>query len=138
MKASSDRKAKANSMRKTFEVEITEKDHRQMISEGADPKYALKPGHHTFRRGGFRERHPDFDLKKAERKIRVNIMLDGDIVRHFKGLAAKPNAAPYQRQINNALRAYIEQCTDSPVDYSSLLDDERFIRAVAERVKAHG
>jgi uncharacterized protein (DUF4415 family) len=138
MKANSERKAKASSTRKTFEVEITESDHRQMISEGADPQYALKQGLHTFRRGGFRERHPDLDLKKAERKIRVNIMLDGDIVRHFKGLAAKPNAAPYQRQINNALRAYIEQRTDSPVDYSSLLDDERFIRAVAERVKAHG
>jgi uncharacterized protein (DUF4415 family) len=31
-------------------------------------------------------------------------MLDEDIIEHFKRLAARPNATPYQTQINQALR----------------------------------
>ena len=34
-------------------------------------------------------------------------MLDGDIVEHFKRRAARPHAAPYQTQINQALRQVI-------------------------------
>ena len=127
---------KAKNKRKKFEVEITEADHRQMIAEGAEPEYALKPGRHTFRRGAFRKRHPDFDPSQATspKKERVTIMLDSDVIDYFKKRASRPNAAPYQTQINAALRAAMRRGTQG--DLSPLVDDERFIDQVAERVKA--
>jgi hypothetical protein len=62
--------------------------------------------------------------------------LDADIVEYFKRRAAAPNTAPYQTQINNALREFVER-GEGFDEYSRLLGDERFIAAVAERVKGH-
>lgn len=42
--------------------------------------------------------------ERPVKKARINIMLDEDIIEHFKRRAARPNAAPYQTQINQALR----------------------------------
>jgi len=74
------------------------------------------------------------DLRNC--KVRVTMYLDADIVEHFKQRAATPNAAPYQTQINNALREFVER-NEGVSEYSRLLADERFITAVAERVKGH-
>lgn len=69
-------------------------------------------------------------------KVRVNIYLDLDIVNHFKAQAEKLNAAKYQTQINNALRAYIENSeTDETDEIAGLINNEQFIAAVAERVR---
>jgi uncharacterized protein (DUF4415 family) len=84
-------------------------------------------------RGSFRARHPDYDPAKAERKVRVTMYLDADVLEYFKGRAAQPNAAPYQTQINSELRAVMERGAGDP--YASLVEDERFISAVAERVE---
>ena len=68
-------------------------------------------------------------------KVRVNIYLDLDIVTYFKAQAAKPNAAKYQTQINNALRAYIEK--EETDEIAELVNNKQFIAAVAERVREH-
>ncbi len=68
-------------------------------------------------------------------KVRVNIYLDLDIVTYFKAQAEKPNAAKYQTQINNALRAYIEKEETDGV--AELVNNKQFIAAVAERVLEH-
>lgn len=69
-------------------------------------------------------------------KVRVTMYLDADVLEYFKGRAAQPNAAPYQTQINSELRALMErQGAGGP--YASLVEDERFISAVAERVERH-
>ena len=47
------------------------------------------------------------DLRNC--KVRVTMYLDADIAEYFKQLAATPNAAPYQTQINNALRGVVER-----------------------------
>jgi hypothetical protein len=62
--------------------------------------------------------------------------LDADVLEYFKGRAARPHNAPYQTQINSELRAIMERA-DKGVPYSSLIEDERFIAAVAKRVKQH-
>ncbi len=58
--------------------------------------------------------------------------VDGDVLEYFKRRAAAPHAAPYQTQINNELRAVMERDQGDP--FSSLVNDERFINAVAERL----
>lgn len=84
-------------------------------------------------RGSFRERHPDYDPATAEKKVRVTIYLDADVLDYFKRRAAVPNAAGYQTQINAELRAVMEPGGSAP--YDALLSDERFIEAVAARVR---
>ncbi len=68
-------------------------------------------------------------------KVRVTMYLDADLVEYFKRRAARPNAAPYQTQINSALRSFVAGSGPAD-DYSPLLQDERFLQAVAERVRA--
>jgi hypothetical protein len=80
--------------------------------------------------------HPgEVTLKDA--KVRVTIYLDADVLSYFKDRAELPNAAPYQTQINNELRHVMEG--DSGTErYSDLINDERFIKAVAEKVRRAG
>jgi uncharacterized protein (DUF4415 family) len=66
-------------------------------------------------------------------KVRVTMYLDADVLQYFKERAEQPNAAPYQTQINNELRALMERNQGNP--YAELLDNEHFIEAVAERVR---
>ncbi len=68
-------------------------------------------------------------------KVRVTMYLDADVVEYFKQRAAGSNAAPYQTQINSALRRFLADAGPAD-DYSRLLQDERFLKAVAERVRA--
>lgn len=58
--------------------------------------------------GSFRERHPDFNSQTVEKKVRITIFLDADVLDFFKMRALQPNAAPYQTQINHELRAVME------------------------------
>jgi len=66
-------------------------------------------------------------------KVRISILLDLDVLNFFKERASKAGALAYQTQINQILRTHMEG-TES-VDANSLAQDDRFIRAVAKRVK---
>jgi uncharacterized protein (DUF4415 family) len=66
-------------------------------------------------------------------KVKLTIMLDADIVAHFKQSAAQSGALPYQTQINQALRQMI---TPHENDVrSALLKDRAFIASLARAVK---
>lgn len=66
-------------------------------------------------------------------KVRVTMYLDADIIEHFKERAARPNAAPYQTQINFALREHLQR-EGRGNDYLRLVEDDVFIAAVAQRL----
>ena len=85
------------------------------------------------RRGVSRELPPPEDLSKRT-KVRITIMLDSDVLEHFKAAATKPGADPYQTQINRALRAYVF-AEKRPED--RLAEDSSFIDRVAERVATY-
>ena len=131
------KKNKATAMpTQTIVVDVTMDEYKADLAKGLQGDETLQPGRHTFRRGGFLQRHAE---SAAPAKIRISINLDADILDHFKARAAQPNAAPYQTQINNALRAVMEQdqLQSSPplVAYTdALLADQNFINAVARRI----
>ena len=85
-------------------------------------------------RGTFRAKAGNTsDPKKT--KVRVTLYLDSDVLAYFKERAAESHAAPYQIQIDNELRAVMERNPKSiSVDYSLLLKNRTFIRALAEEV----
>ena len=66
-------------------------------------------------------------------KVRISILLDLDVLNFFKERAAKAGALAYQTQINQILRAHMEG--KGSLDANTLAQDDRFIRAVAKRVK---
>jgi len=74
--------------------------------------------------------------EKNVRKVRINIMLDEDIVEYFKQRAALPNAAPYQTQINQALRQIIngKRLSVLPFDDQNEALAERIAEKVASRL----
>ena len=86
-------------------VDVTYEEYEANLAAGLLEDEILKPGRHTFRRGGFLARHnlgPDEVASTA--KVRVWLNLDVDVVDYFKQRAAQPQAAPYETQINDALR----------------------------------
>lgn len=102
---------------------------------------AKREGLRRLPHGAFKARHPDYDPEKAEKKVRVTLYLDANILAYFKKRAEQLHAAPYQTQINNELRAIMERTRNEPewtvffAHFSSfLLQDKKFIKAVAEEV----
>ncbi len=59
---------------KEFTVEVTEEQHNQQLAEGLLKDEILSVGKHTFKRGGFHQRHPN--LKSTETKTLQNNVED--------------------------------------------------------------
>ncbi|MGH9847528.1 MAG: BrnA antitoxin family protein [Blastocatellia bacterium] len=126
-------------------IDVTEEQYQTMRAEGIEEDALLEPGRHKFVRGLFKKMHPNYEPKKA--KVRISIYLDADVLTWFRMRAEKSNAAPYQTQINNELRALMERETtaetsakkakasEPSVDIAALLDNPSFIAAIAERVR---
>src|SRR5438876_637480 len=119
---------------KDVSTTVTQKDYERELRAGVKPDETFRPGLHRGRRGGFLERHPEALTEKIDTKIGIYIKLDRDILDFFKQRARSANAAPYQTQINSALRAFMEGKEIKP-DFSELIDNETFIDAVAKRVR---
>ena len=115
-------------------LEVSEAEYEQELASGIEPELALKPGPHTFRRVDASRVAKAEELEPRNIKVRITMYLDLDIVNFFKTKATRPDAAPYQTQINNALREYIE--SNHPDMRQSLLNDEQFIADIARRVAA--
>ena len=82
-------------------------------------------------RGSFLAKRGETEPRNT--KVRISILLDLDVLNFFKDKAAKAGALAYQTQINQILRAHMEG--KGSIDTNALAQDDRFIRAVAERVK---
>lgn len=122
-------------------VEVTEEEYQADLDNGLHEDEVLKPGTHTFKRGGFLARHNMSEQTSSLAKVRISINLDEDVLNYFKQRAAQPNAAAYQTQINNTLREVMEKEQSSNTSLvakqaEALLADPRFIDAIAERVHA--
>ena len=68
-------------------------------------------------------------------KVHISIKLDADVVECFKERARRAGAAPYQTQINQALRGAMEHDPES-FPGEELVRDDRFVEAITERIKA--
>ncbi len=64
------------------------------------------------------------DLRNV--KVGIHIKLDAHVIEFFRARASEPNAAPYQTQINNALREFVE--------YHAPQAPERLAEAVAGKL----
>lgn len=117
-----------------FVLNVTRKDYEAEIAAGMAPEDAMKPGKRVFRRVDPKRLARPEDLEPQNIKLIVTMRLDSDIVKFFKRRAGEPRAPGYQTQINDALRIFMERGEEAP-DFSKLIENETFIKAVAERVR---
>ncbi|MEW6207730.1 MAG: BrnA antitoxin family protein [Acidobacteriota bacterium] len=96
-------KKKGSERAKDVVLIYTDQDYEEQIEMGVSPEDAIKPGKYKGRRGGFLERHPEFKAGLHGKKVRVNILLDRDIVEHFKAGGGK-----YETKINAVLRKFVD------------------------------
>jgi hypothetical protein len=132
---------KINHKDKDIIVEITEEDYQEQLADGVEDEFLLKPGRHTFRRGGFLERHPDFKPGETHEVIvNITLPLDLEVVKYFERRTAELKADSLKTLMADALREAMKQAPQNgarqTADYSALLNDGQFIAAVAKRVKA--
>lgn len=77
-------------------------------------------------------------LPRGVRKVRVNMWLDDDVVAEFKARAEQPNTAPYQTQINQALREAIGKSGPTAkaqvLPPTTVLENPQFIKGLAEKI----
>jgi uncharacterized protein (DUF4415 family) len=83
------------------------------------------------KRSEFWKRMPPPGQLDRHTKERITIFIDLDILNFFRARAATRGKPPYQTQINQALREYMEG-TQPPGKGS--LSDDKFISHLAERV----
>lgn len=98
---------KSKSGKKTKEViiDVKEEDYLRSKAKGIGEDALLKPGRHKFARGANPLVRAGLLPATPPKKTHISILLDEDIIEHFKKRAAAPNTLPYQTQINNTLRA---------------------------------
>ena len=114
---------------------VTQKEYDREIRSGISSTEALKPGAYKGRRGGFLERHKEeLAAGRMETKVGIYIKIDQDILKFFKARATKPNSAPYQTQINSALRAFMQGTREQP-QFADFLKNEGFIAEVAKQLR---
>lgn len=77
---------------------------------------------------------PPAEAVAKHSKVRITMMVDADVLAAFKSEAEEPGAVPYQTRMNQVLRAHVEA---TPTSAELLLEDERFIGRIAERVSAY-
>lgn len=86
------------------------------------------------------ESHPNFDPTTVKTTIYIRLGLDQEVLEYFKLLAKQTGADSYETPIKQVLREAMERGKQKPADLAldaqaALLDNLRFIEAVAERVK---
>jgi uncharacterized protein (DUF4415 family) len=120
-------------------IDVTEEDYQQGLAKGIREEALLKPGRHRFVRGVNPLIRAGLVPATPPKKVRISILLDQDILDHFKKRATAPNTLPYQTQINNELRAVMMDDLGVTVEVenesASLLTDPAFAEAVARIVK---
>ena len=109
---------------------VTEEEYRAELASGLSEDEVMKPGTYKVRRSPWAEK-----LKNAG-KVKITIYLDGEVVEYFRLRAEQPNAAPYQTQINNELRAIVENGSGNVASIEDdILNNEKFLTALKDKLQ---
>jgi uncharacterized protein (DUF4415 family) len=114
-------------------LEVTQEQYDEAMAKGWTEDDILPPGKHIFRR-----RTRKIDPRQA--KIKMTMFIDYDVLQHFKKRAENSNAAPYQTQINQELRAAMERDLANEEEKldevaEKLVNNIAFINAISEKLK---
>lgn len=108
---------------------LTEEEYKEKLSKGWNDDDMPKPGTYKVRKA----KHI---VTASEQKIKITMYVDADILAFFKEKAKNPDSAPYQTQMNNALRTAMQRSKpQDEVITVSMLDNPAFISKLAEKIR---
>jgi uncharacterized protein (DUF4415 family) len=135
-------KKRSRRRKNTVTMIVTRKDYERDLASGVEPEFAFKPGKHRFVRGGFLKRRnlsPEQvrDIAQPESvRAAISIKIPVEVLEFFKTESAR-SGRPYQTQINDALRAYMDaHLTEKERDpLAALRQATQLINTVAAQIK---
>ena len=115
-------------------IEVSPEDYEREKAAGVEEEALLKPGRHTFIRGGFLKRHgvtPE-EVKQWPVTVEVQARLDLDVYNFF---AAQAKGRQVGDLINEIVRQEMVRQTEAlPPAAVELLENPKFIKALAIRL----
>ena len=122
---------KMSEQQKEFILEITEEDYQKGLEKGWTEDDMLPVGKHTFRRV------PPERIAKGKPKIKVEFQmkLDLDVLKHFQSRVEGEEIEALQLLLNEKLRGVMEDELKLEELENKLLNDKKFIAALAEEVR---
>ena len=112
---------------------ITQEDYEEMKANGITDESLLKPGKYKLRRRtktATRE-----ELHPSNTKVEFQMKLDLDVLKHFQSRAESEEIEALQLLLNEKLRAAMKDELQLEEVENKLLNDKKFIAALAEEVK---
>jgi uncharacterized protein (DUF4415 family) len=120
---------------KEFILEVTEEDYQEGLQKGWTDDDMLPVGKHKFRRVPPERLAKKEDLHPSNTKVEFQMKLDLDILRHFQKRAESGEIESLQVLLNEILRALMQDELKIEEVENRLLNDKKFIAALAEEVK---
>ena len=114
-------------------IEIKQEDYERDLAAGIPEDELLKPGKHKFCRLTKIATHQE--LHPSNTKVEFQMKLDLDVLKHFQSRAENGEIEALQLLLNEKLRAAMEDELKLEEVENKLLNDKKFIRALAEEVK---
>jgi len=116
-------------------IRIKQEDYEQDLAAEIPEDELLKPGKHKFRRIPPERRAKKEDLHPSNIKVEFQMKLDSDILKHFQAQTENEEIESLQILLNETLRALMEEEIKLKEVENKLLNDKKFIAAIAEEVK---
>ena len=116
-------------------IEVKEEDYERDLAAGIPEDELLKPGKHRFRRASPQRLAKKEDLLPSNIKVELQMKLDLDVLKHFQSRAENEEIEALQFLLNEKLRAAMEDELKLEEVENRLLNDKKFIAALAEEIK---
>lgn len=114
-------------------IEVKQEDYEQDLAVGIPEDELLKPGKHKFRRRNkFATRE---ELHPSNTKVEFQMKLDLDTLKYFQSQAESEEVEALQILLNEKLRVLMKEELRLKEFENKLLNDKKFIAAIAEEVK---
>lgn len=120
---------------KEFILEVTEEDYQEGLRKGWTEDDMLPVGKHKFRRVSPERLAKKEDLLPSNIKVEFQMKLDLDVLKYFQKNAESEEIQALQLLLNEKLRAVMEEELKLEEVENKLLNDKKFIAALAEEVK---
>lgn len=112
---------------------VTQEDYEEMKADGITDESLLKPGAYKLRRRikvATRE-----ELLPSNTKVEFQMKLDLDVLNHFKERAENEEIETLQLLLNEKLSSLMKSELELKEVENKLLNDKKFIAALAEEVR---
>jgi hypothetical protein len=116
-------------------IEIHQEDYERDLASDIPEDELLKPGKHKFHRMSPEQRATKEDLHPSNTKVEFQMKLDLDVLRYFQKNAENGEIESLQSLLNEKLGGVMEDELKLEEVENKLLNDKKFIAALAEEVK---